>query len=332
MSLAACALLLATLTTPVAPAGTLFVLNKAEDSVTLIDLKTGQNRATLKTGPDPNEVIVSPNQKLVAITDMGRGPSRPGNTMTLVDVAQGKVSKTIDLSPHGTAHGIVWLSDTRLIFTSHNTDTLNELDIESGKIIRTIPTEQKGTHLAVVTKDQKRAFAVNAFSGSVTAIDLNSGTILKQIPTGNRAEGISLSPDGKWLACGNVGGNSVSIIDTSKLEVVHTIAEVQAPIRTMFTADGKHLLASSIQVGLRVFEVGSWAPKHTIQMTAPESGVKSGDSTPVAPMNLWQSRNGMIYNVLVAHNRVVEIDPANWKVTRGFPTGQVPDGICVAEG
>lgn len=327
------ATLAALVTIPLAPSAlkesTLIVLNKQEDTVSLIGLDSGKERARLKTGPNPNEVAVSPSQRVAAISDMGPGPTRPGTTMTFVDVESGKVTRTVDLLPHGMPHGLVWLNDRRIAFTSHSTDSLVELDVESGKVVRAIPTEQKGTHLVVFSPDQKRAFTVNAFSGSVTAIDFVAGKILKQIPTGSRAEGISISPDGTLVACGNVGGNDVSIIDTKKLEVVHTIPNVVAPIRTIFAADGKHLAVSCLGTGaLEVFDTKGWKPRASVDLSS--FGTLPAGTTPT-PMNLWRMKNGNLMVVLVTSSAVAEVDTKRWKATRSFPTGPIPDGMTVAE-
>lgn len=309
---------------------TLLVLNKAENTVWLVDMATGEPRAKLPTGPQPNEVAVSPNQKVAAISDMGGAGVPLGKTMTFVDIAAGKVTQTIDLSPHGAAHGIVWLSNDRLLFTSHMTDSVVELDVKAGKVVRAIPTEQKGTHLAVVARDQSRAWAVNAVTGSVTEIDLKAGRVVRQIPTGARAEGISLSPDGKWVACGNIGADTVSIIEAETGKVVHTLAGTGMPIRTLFTANGKHLAVSCVKSGtLQVFSVEGWKKVAEVELKGAPAIPDYGNQWPV-PMNLSLLPNGNLLVVLVTSHAVAEVDTKTWKAVRYFSTGRLPDGIAVA--
>lgn len=312
--------------------GTVLVLNKAEDTIWLISSATGLAQAKLSTGPNPNEVAVSPDGSLAAISDMGGGGRPPGSTITLVDIPARKVAKTISIDPHRAPHGIVWLNSDRLVFTSHATDSLNELDVKTGSIIRSIPTGQKGTHLAVVTKDQSTAFAVNAVSGSVTVIDLKAGKAASQIPTGARAEGISLSPDDKLVACGNIGANSVSIIDAKAKKVVHTIEGVGGPIRTLFTRDGRHLAVSSITSGsLEIFSTADWSKTATIPLKdKPVADAAYGQQWPV-PMNLALGSDGSMYVVLVTSHAIAQIDTKTWKVTRTLQTGGLPDGLAIAD-
>jgi YVTN family beta-propeller protein len=311
---------------------TLLVLNKADDTVWIREMSATAKPVSLKTGPNPNEVAVSPDGKFAAISDMG-GNGRPGGeTMTIINLQSKKVEKTINLKPNHVPHGVVWLNNQKIAYTSHATDTLNELDFSSGRVTRTLKTDQKGTHLVVFTKDQKQAFTVNAVSGTVTAFDFTNGTINAQITCGDRAEGISISPDDKWLACGNVGANSVSLINPKTLKVEKTIENVGGPIRTIFTADSKHILVSSVTNGtLEVFNTQSFAKTATIELKQkPVADAQYGNQWPV-PMNLWRAKNGKIYTVLVTSHAVAEIDPKTWKVTKTFETGPLPDGMAVSD-
>lgn len=311
---------------------TLLVLNKGNDTVWLVDLDTGKRRTELPTGPNPNEVAVSPDQRTAAISNMGTGGRPPGTTITLVDVASAKVKATLDINPNGAPHGIYWLDDKTLAFTSHVTDTVNTFDVASGKLVRSVKSEQKGTHLVVFPPDQKRAFAVNAFSGTVTAFDWLSGKVLKQISTGDRAEGISISPDGKTVACGNVGADKLSLISGTSFEVTKTLAGLKMPIRTLFTADGKSLVVSNVGTGsLEAFRVADGKPIASVALRQkPLADPKYGDQWPV-PMNLFRRKNGHIMVVLVTSHAVAEVDPEFWKVVKTFDTGPLPDGMAVSE-
>jgi YVTN family beta-propeller protein len=296
-------------------------------------MDTGKVVAKLPTGSNPNEVAVSPDGFTAAISDMGPRPQDPGKTLTLVDLKTWKICKTVNIEPHSMPHGITWVSNKRIGFTSHTTDSVVEVDVESsGNISRAIQTEQKGTHLAVFNPDFTKSYAVNAFSGSVSAIDFKSGKVIKQIPTGARAEGISISPDGKWVACGNLGSNDVSIISTDSNAITHTIPKIGGPIRTIFTKDGKHLAVSSIESGsLEVYETGKWTKVASVELKQkPIANPQYGTQWPI-PMNLALRKNGNLLVVLVTSHAVAEVDTKTWKVVKTFDTGGLPDGIAVSE-
>lgn len=313
------------------PVPMLLALNKGEDTVSLINMNDGTTIKKLKTGPNPNEVATSPNEEWALISDMGAGQQRPGYTFTVVDLKKQEVARTVDLRPNGAPHGVVWLNDSKVIYTSHMTDSVCIFDFKTDKVVKAIPTEQKGTHLVLPSPDQKQAYAVNAFSNSVTVIDLVAEKVVKQISCEARAEGISLSPDGKWLACGNVGANTVSIIDTAKLEVVKTLTDTPGPIRTFFVNNGANLVVSCANSGeLAVFKTSDWSLVKTIKLG--EQKVKiEGKNNQIVPMNFCALPDGRHFLVvLVTSDAVAKVDGQTWEVTELYKTGQVPDGIDVA--
>ena len=54
-----------------ADSGTLLVLNKSDNTVSLINVATKTSVATIPTGAGPHEVAVSPNGKLAVIANYG---------------------------------------------------------------------------------------------------------------------------------------------------------------------------------------------------------------------------------------------------------------------
>ena len=84
--------------------GTLVVLNKAEASASLVDCGSGCEVMRLLTGVGPHEVAVSPDGSSAVISNYGG--HEPGNSLTVVDIAGGRISRTIDLGKHERPHGI----------------------------------------------------------------------------------------------------------------------------------------------------------------------------------------------------------------------------------
>src|SRR5689334_10520463 len=98
-------------------AATLIVANKAEATVSLIDLASGKVAATLPVGTGPHEVAVSPDGRLALIANYGTG-QQPGSSLTLIDVPGAKVVKTIGLGEHLKPHGMAFLGNDRALVTS----------------------------------------------------------------------------------------------------------------------------------------------------------------------------------------------------------------------
>ncbi len=310
----------------------LIVLNKANNTAWIVDMEANKRIMELQTEANPNEVAVSPDGKTAVISNMGGAGNPPGTTLSLVDIEAAKITGTVKLGENGAPHGITFLAKDRIAVTSHVTDSVNEIDLTSKTTLRTLKTEQRGTHLAVFDAGFKNCYTVNAFSGSVTAMDFATGKIMKQIPTGAGAEGISISPNGEWIACGNLGADTVSLIRTKTLAVEHTIEKIGKPIRTHFTPDGKHLMVSSLGSGaVEVYETQKWQKTATVVVKA--KGIANpqyGDQWP-APMNFYQRKNGNVLVVLVTSHAVAEIDLKTWKAVKWYDTGGIPDGIAVSE-
>lgn len=311
--------------------GTLIALAKRNDTARLIDLSTGEMIKELPMGSNPNEVAVSPDQKRAVVSNMGHGKGAAGTTLTVIDIAKAEVVKVVELGKDGAPHGVVWLDQKRVLGTSHATDSLFIVDIDSGTIETTIPTGQKGTHLVCPTNDGKRAFAVNAFSGNIVAVDLVEKKVLGTVACGERAEGISLSPDDKVIAVGNVGGDSITIVDAENLTVTKTIEDVKAPIRTCFSPDGKTLMASSLSGEIVCYERKTWSVERRINLEKQSVEIPLGGQKAPLPMNFAiSSDRKSAFIVLVASDAVAELDLDRWEVIRLLKTGPLPDGIAVS--
>jgi YVTN family beta-propeller protein len=313
-----------------ATTGTLIALNKKEDTASIIDLATGKTLKKVPTGPNPNEVAFSPSGRTAVVADMGHGPQRPGKTLTVIELPAGKVAKQIDLPGQGAPHGLIWLDEARVLMTSHESDSLVVVNVPSGKMETVVPTGQKGTHLVVLSPDKKRAYTSNVLSATVSVVDLEAGKLLKNIPCGKRAEGISISPDGKTVAVGNMQDNNVSIIDAASMEVTKTLADVNGPIRTSFTNDGRHLLVSSIDGLVVVYDGKTFAETARVKLGEQKVKftVRGGPPFPI-PMNFAAHADGRhMFVVMVNADTVAVLDTKTMEIVAKVDTGSLPDGVA----
>lgn len=306
----------------------LATVNKNDDTLWLVRVATGEAIAKLPTGPHPQEVAFSPDGKLAVVSNMGRGATQPGKTLTVVDVPGRKVLRQVDLGEHGMPHGVEFLDADRVLMTSHATDSLVRVNIQTGKVERAVASGGKGTHLAVISPDRTRAYAINVLSADLSVLDLKTFEVVKRIPCGTRAEGVSVSPDGKWVAVGNVADHTVTIIDAAKLDVVKTLTGTLTPIRTFFTSDSRRLLVSCPQSGdLAVFAVGTFEELPRVKLSA-FSELKPPPGQPAAAMN-WARSKDRLYVVIVNANQVAVLNESTLKLEKALPTGPLPDGIAV---
>jgi YVTN family beta-propeller protein len=327
-------MLLAVIPTP-GSAETLVVLNKAEGTASLIDLKTGSIRATVPTGQGPHEAATSPDGKWVLVTNYGTREA-PGSTLSLIDATAGKVTETIDLDPYGKPHGVVWLKDGRsALVTAEAQKVLLVVDVMEGKVKQAIPTGQDVSHMVVATPDEKRAFVANIGSGSITVLDLVEGRAVTNISTGDGAEGLDITPDGTQLWVTNRAVDSISVIDPESLKIISTVPSRSFPIRAKVTPDGKHVLVSNARSGeVVVFSTDSKKEIQRIKIPLEAEGSEGrlfgdqfGESS--VPIGIVIHPDGNKAYVANANADAVSvIDLKSWTVTGNLKAGKEPDGMA----
>ena len=315
-------------------ASTLVVLNKAEATASLIDLESGEVVATLPTGEGPHEAATTPDGRYVLATNYGTAEN-PGSTLTLIDVANAKVLKTIDLGAYRRPHGVRWLSDgKRAVVTVEDNKAILVVGVEAGKVEKAIETDQEISHMLVVTPDDSRCFVANIGSGSVTVVDLAKGERIVNLQTGEGAEGIDITPDGSEVWVTNRAADTVSVVDTKNLEIKQTLVSKAFPIRAKVTPDGKHVLVSNARSAeLAVFDAGTRKEirrislqKGSVDIEGKLFGDQFGDSS--IPIGVVMDPSGKrAWVALAGSDLIAEIDLASWQITRGLKAGREPDGM-----
>src|SRR5437660_10182393 len=98
------------------PSSALLVLEKSDNSLAIVDPANLQIVARVPTGPDPHEIVASPNGKLAYISNYG-GSDSTLNTISVVDVAARKALAPINLGPLRSVHGLA-VAGGKLYFTA----------------------------------------------------------------------------------------------------------------------------------------------------------------------------------------------------------------------
>src|SRR5713226_6310579 len=108
----------------------LIVLNKSDNTASILDAKTGVARATVAVGKAPHEVEVLSDGKTAAVSNYGTR-EEPGRTLTLIDLEKGSAAGTIELPEGARPHGLKALSDGRLLVTAEGLKELLIVDPKS---------------------------------------------------------------------------------------------------------------------------------------------------------------------------------------------------------
>jgi YVTN family beta-propeller protein len=321
--------------TPKPSGDTLYVVNKSDATLTLLDAVTGKPRATVPIEKGSHEVELLADGKTIAVSGYGT-TAEPGRYVTLLEAATGKTTSKIDLGEGSRPHGLKALKDGWLLVTAEGRHELVVLDPRSEKILSRIPTGKDVSHMVTASPDGRRAYVSSLAGGVVTVIDLASGKVVQNVETGKGAEGIDVTPDGREVWVANRGANTISVIEAKTLKVVFTIRAGEFPIRVKLTPDGRRALVTFTGSGdVGVYDVAMRTESKRIPIgrdavSGTESRVfaKRFGTSP-APVGVLISDDGKRAWVAATHADVVAVvDLENLRVLDAWATGKEPDGLA----
>lgn len=300
-----------------ARSGTLIVTNKAPATATFIDVATGRTLATLPTGHGPHEVVLSADGSTAVITDYGTGP-QPGRTLTVLDVPNRRVARTIDLGEYRRPHGIAWLpGDSLVAVTVEASRAVLLVHVARGEVVRAVPTGQAGSHMVAVTADGTTAWTGDIGSNTVTELDLVAGRALRHVDVPAQPEAINVTPDGSEVWVGSNGTGRVSVLDSYTGAVTAAAEGFTWPYRIWFTPDAETVLLPDY-TGDAVRFVARRSRRELGRLSFPQEG----------PQGIVVSPDGRTAFVSLSREaRVAVIDIATRTVVGQVPAGQTPDGV-----
>jgi YVTN family beta-propeller protein len=312
--------------------GTLIVLNKSGHTVNFINLDTDAIVAELPTDQNPHEVAVNPSGTLAVVTNYGTARQR-GNSLTVIDIPQKKVVRTIELA-YTAPHGIEFFDSNRVMVTSETSQNLLLVSLESGKIEQAVNTGQKISHMVTFAPKAKRAFVANIGSGSVSVIDMHDFVLEKIIKTGQGAEGVAVSPDEKQLWITNRAGNTVTVLDVASLQLLKTIPSEKFPIRVKFTQKTHLALVSNAETGtVNIYDAREGKLLKTISMEATTVEKEPGrlfqdfENSPVPVGILIHPNNLFAYVANTNADVITVIDLETFQIVKRLKAGKEPDGL-----
>lgn len=318
-----------------ASTGTLLVVNKSGNSVSMLDLASGQQIATLPTGEGPHEIAVAPDGNTAVVSIYGTD-EQPGNRLDLVDVWRARISNSIDLGQYRRPHGLAWLPDNRrILVTVEENRALLVVDIERGIVEAAIDTGAALSHMVVTDSAGRHAYVANIGSGSISVIDLQQERLLATASAGKGTEGIALSPDGQHLWVTNRESETVMVFETKSMRRLATLPAKDFPLRVVLSPDGSEALVSQAK-GSRIefFDTESKRSSGILEMPAEFSltngrwlGGAFGNFT--LPIGILYHPDGKTAYVANAYGGFIAVvDIAGRKVTATLEAGAEPDGLA----
>ena len=317
-----------------ASAETLLVVRKTGNAVDFMDPGSGLRLASVPTGYAPHEVSVSPDGKRAVVSNYGTR-EQPGSTLSIIDLAQPREIRRIDLAPHTRPHGVAWFAADRIAVTTEGSRHVLVIDPAGGRIVSAIETAQETSHMVVVSADARRAYVTNIGSGTATAIDLVTGRKLTDLPTGAGSEALALSPDGRELWVAARADGHIAVVDTATLAVQARLPLPGIPIRVAMTPEGRTALVTCAGAAeLVAFDVETRAerarakvavPLATGASERPFAGLAPGSALPVGLLVAGDGRSA--YVAATMGDRVVQFDTTTLGILRSIDVGGEPDGL-----
>lgn len=302
------------------PSSALLVLNKEDNSLSIVDPATLKTVAQIPTGEGPHEIVASDNGKWAFVGNYGA--RIPGSTLSVIDLAAQKELHRVDLGALRRPHGLAF-ADGKLWLTAEQNKLIARYDPATNQLDGLLGIGQNGTHMLVFSKDRTLLFTSNIGSDSITLLqrgaDLNGWT-LTNIPVGKGPEGADVSPDAREFWAANSGDGTVSIIDVAAKKVTQTLdLRTNHSNRLKFTPDGKLVLISD-PGGDSLVIVDAASRKEIKRFTVgrqPEGIVIPPDGA-------------RAYIALAGEKTIAVIDLKTLEVTARISVGNGPDGLAWA--
>jgi len=311
------------------PSGTLIVSNMNDHTATLVDASSGRVIATLPTGEGPHEVAASRDGKWAFVSNYGvRG--KPGNTITVIDVANATVARTIEIKDHQRPHGMAFLpGDTLAAVTSEATKNVLLVDVRSGAVVKTLATNGRASHMLAMSAKGDRIITGNIADGSVSVLSLAGGEP-RMVSVARQPEGIAISPDGNTAWVGSNRDSLVLVVDLRTGTATDTLRGFGLPYRLAVSPDGRRAVVTDpMKATVRVFDTSNRRERFTIDIprdsivaTAEVPGSPSPEGLAISPNSRWA------FVTLQGRNRVITIDLERGTIVGWAPTGTWSDGIA----
>lgn len=315
----------------------LVVLAKSGAEALVIDPDRRAEIARIPVGDGPHEVATSPDGRTAVVCNYGG--QRPGNTLTVVDIASATAIRTIDLAGEDVVdgqtkprewlrpHGIRFLPDgNHVVVTSESTRRLLIVDVAQRRVVRALPTPQPSMHMVELSRDGSVAFATSIQDGTLAAIPLD-GSPARAVASGDGAEGIAVSADGATVWVTNRAQDEVVVFDARTLARISTIETAAFPIRVAITPDGKRALVSCAEAGcVEVLDTATRTRVATIDLL--------GDKTELSPLPIGVCVEPDGKRAWIACQRgefLALVDLATFAVVDRMPGGSGPDGMAFAQ-
>lgn len=212
----------------------LIVLNKDEDSVSFIDVTTGDTLRVLPVGGHPHEVAIAAEEHTAYVSNA------MGNSLSIIDTATMEETERVEHAEFQFPHDLKISPDgLKLYVAVTHANKIFIYERPSHRLLMIVPSGQRLSHMLAPTPDWKYLYIPNLGSNSISLFNTESDEIEKHISVGRKPEGVAVHPSGEFLYVANQDENNFYVLSARHHGVLakHPIGDL--PVRLVFSPDGK---------------------------------------------------------------------------------------------
>jgi DNA-binding beta-propeller fold protein YncE len=304
----------------------LMVIEKSSHCLSFYDTGAGALIDRVALPPYPHEFTVDSAQRHAYVGHYGvrtsAHPDPGGASVLVIDIAQRKLSHTIDCNPYRRLHGVKLDGADRLHVLSEAANVMLRFDepLKAAAPSRALPTGGLKSHLFALSRGGEWASCVNLTSHTVTKISPVDARIAPvPLSPGERPEGLLLSADEKTLFVGSRGTSTLVAIDTETMTLVRRAAARRDPSRIYGLNDGRLLVVNYQDMSLSIIDPHSLEEINWLKL----------QGRPAAAC-IHQSSGSAF--VSVDTDECLQVDLDNLAVVRSFKTKSEPDCCFALDG
>ena len=298
----------------------LFVANKRGNTLSKVDLDSGEEVLRLDSCANPHELAVSPSGGMIALACYG------GTTVDIFEASDLSKIASVDLGENARPHGIVWHANGNIYVTAEGRQSVFVISDEAGKVVLAEHSTGKiGSHMLAVSGDGNTAWTTDLGSKTVTRIDLTrqNPPISKEV--GLEPEGIAMLPQGGTLWVSARGSDKAFALDPDTLAIRAELETGAFPLRLAIRPQGDFAVTSDLADGaLTVIDVGEGEALHQIAVSSREEAEARQQVT-----ILWSDDGKRIYVAETGTDTIAEVDFEHRKVLRRIKVGAGGDGLAI---
>src|SRR5215472_2671081 len=204
-----CALLLPVLLVSCAPSGPgyrVYVSNEGSGDLTVIDPVRMEAVTTVPIGKRARGIHASADSKLIYIALSGSPFAPPG------------------------------VDESTLPPPDKSADGIGVFDVAANKMLRKVPGGSDPEQFAIGRDGV--LYVSNEDAAGLSFVDPLRGDVLSTVPTGKEPEGVTLTPDARFVYVTSEDAGTVTVVDTASRQPVKTIKVGRRPRGIVFLPDG----------------------------------------------------------------------------------------------